>query len=176
MRVWAPMKGPRHAQRKETHAGADRSDPAPRRERRGGSERLPGNEHQRRNIPSVEEPIRRNAAERTAATAGAARRERPAEATRGRPGPAYPGAQGGERKKMVSPAQKRRAAGSVVGAERCSRRQACRYLGLPRSTWHYTPLPPTPRQIQLEREIVALSRHHPRYGYRRIHAVLPRKG
>jgi len=77
---------------------------------------------------------------------------------------------------MVSPAQKRRAARSVVDADRCTRRQACRYLGLPRSTWHYAPLPPTPRQIQLEREIVALSRHHPRYGYRRIHAVLPRKG
>jgi hypothetical protein len=77
---------------------------------------------------------------------------------------------------MVSPAQKRRAAGSVVDAERCSRRQACRYLGLLRSTWHYMPLPPTPRPIQLEREIIALSRHHPRYGYRRIHAVLPRKG
>jgi putative transposase len=77
---------------------------------------------------------------------------------------------------MVSPAQKRRAAGSVVEAGRCTRRQACRYLWLPRSTWHYTPLPSTPRQIQLEEAIMALSRHHPRYGYRRIHAVLPRKG
>jgi putative transposase len=77
---------------------------------------------------------------------------------------------------MVSPAQKRRAARSVVEAGRCSRREACRYLWLPRSTWHYTPLPPTSRQILLEREIVALSRLHPRYGYRRIHAILPRKG
>ncbi len=77
---------------------------------------------------------------------------------------------------MVSSAQKRRAATIVVDTDQCSGRQACRYLGLPRSTWHYTPRPPTPRQIQLEREIVALSRQHPRYGYRRIHAVLPRKG
>jgi putative transposase len=77
---------------------------------------------------------------------------------------------------MVSPAQKRRAAGSVVEAGQCTRRQACRFLWLPRSTWHYVPLPPTSRQIQLEREIVALSHAHPRYGYRRIHAVLPRKG
>jgi len=78
--------------------------------------------------------------------------------------------------KMVSPAQKRRAAGSVVEAGQCTRRQACRYLGLPRSTWHYLPRPPTFPQIQLEREVVALSHAHPRYGYRRIHAVLPRKG
>ena len=76
---------------------------------------------------------------------------------------------------MVSPTQKRRAASSMVDAERCSGRQACRYLGLGRSTWHYTPLPPTPRQIQLAKAIMALSRAHPRYGYRRIHAVLPRK-
>lgn len=77
---------------------------------------------------------------------------------------------------MVSPAQKRRAASSVVEAGRCSGRQACRYLGLGRSTWHYTPLPPTPREVQLERAIVKLSRTHPRFGYRRAHAVLPRQG
>ncbi len=77
---------------------------------------------------------------------------------------------------MVSPSQKRRAARSVVDAERCSGRQACRYLGLERSTWHYTPLPPTPRSVRLERAILKLSREHPRYGYRRVHAVLPRQG
>jgi transposase InsO family protein len=77
---------------------------------------------------------------------------------------------------MVSPTQKRRAASSVVDAQRCSGRQACRYLGLGRSTWHYSPLPPTSRQVQLEKTILDLSRAHPRYGYRRIHALLPRKG
>ena len=77
---------------------------------------------------------------------------------------------------MVSSAQKRRAAGSVVKAGWCSRRKACRFLWLARSTWHYVPLAPTPRQIQLDKEILALSHAHPRYGYRRIHAVLHRKG
>ncbi len=77
---------------------------------------------------------------------------------------------------MVSPAQKRRAASSVVDAERCTGRQACRYLGLGRSTWHYTPLAPTPRAVQLEEAILKLSHAHPRYGYRRVHAVLPRQG
>ena len=77
---------------------------------------------------------------------------------------------------MVGSAQKRRAAGSVVDAGRCSGRQACRYLGLGRSTWHYTPLPPKPRAVQLERAILQLSHAHPRFGYRRVHAVLPRQG
>jgi putative transposase len=77
---------------------------------------------------------------------------------------------------MVSPSQKRRAASSMVEAQRCSGRQACRYLGLGRSTWHYTPLPPTPRAVQLEQAILTLSQAHPRYGYRRVHAVLPRQG
>ena len=77
---------------------------------------------------------------------------------------------------MVSPTQKRRAASSVVAAQRCSGRQACRYLGLGRSTWHYSPLPPTSRQVQLEKAILDLSRAHPRYGYRRIHALVLRKG
>lgn len=77
---------------------------------------------------------------------------------------------------MVSSAQKRRAAGSVVNAGRCSGRQACRYLGLERSTWHYQPLPPTARAVQLEQAILKLSHAHPRYGYRRVHAILPRQG
>ena len=38
-------------------------------------------------------------------------------------------------KKMVSPAQKRHAAQGVVAAGLCSRRRACRYLGLARSSW-----------------------------------------
>ena len=77
---------------------------------------------------------------------------------------------------MVSPAQKRRAATSVVSTKHCTGRQACRYLGLGRSTWHYTPLRPTPRAVQLEQAILKLSHAHPRYGYRRVHAVLPRQG
>ena len=77
---------------------------------------------------------------------------------------------------MVSPTQKRRAAESVVRAERCTGRQACRYLGLGRSTWHYAPQTPTPRAVQLEQAILKLSHDHPRYGYRRVHAMLPRQG
>lgn len=77
---------------------------------------------------------------------------------------------------MVSPSQKRHAAQSVVAAGECSGRQACRYLGLARSTLAYTPAPPTPRATQIGNEVVAVSRKHPRWGYRRVHAVLDRKG
>lgn len=77
---------------------------------------------------------------------------------------------------MVSPAQRRHAAQSVVAAGLCSKRQACRYLGLARSSWSYRPRPPTARRVQTETAIVALSRRHPRYGYRRVHALVVRQG
>ena len=77
---------------------------------------------------------------------------------------------------MVSPSQKRYAAQGVVAAGLCSQRQACRYLGLARSSWGYARRPPTPRTVQLGEEIAALARRHPRYGYRRVHAMLRRQG
>ena len=77
---------------------------------------------------------------------------------------------------MVSPSQKRHAAQGVVAAGLCSRRQACRYLGLARSSCAYRPRPPTDRRVRTEAAIVALSRRYPRYGYRRIHALVERQG
>ena len=77
---------------------------------------------------------------------------------------------------MVSPSQKRHAAQSVVAAGVCSRRQACRYLGLARSSWSYGVRPPTSRRVQTEAAIIEFSRKHPRYGYRRVHALVERHG
>ena len=77
---------------------------------------------------------------------------------------------------MVSPSQQRHAAQGVVAAGECSQRRACRYLGLARSTWAYRGRPPTPRAQQLSAGIARLSRRHPRYGYRRVHALLLREG
>jgi hypothetical protein len=77
---------------------------------------------------------------------------------------------------MVSPSQKRHAAQGVVAAGLCSRRQACRYLGLARSSCAYRPRPPTDRRVRTEAAIVVLSRRYPRYGYRRIHALVERQG
>ncbi|MDX2154133.1 MAG: IS3 family transposase [Bryobacteraceae bacterium] len=77
---------------------------------------------------------------------------------------------------MVSPSQRRHAARSVVAAGTCSRRQACRYLGLARASFAYRGRPPTERQEQVRAGVVRLSQRHPRYGYRRVHALLLREG
>jgi predicted DNA-binding transcriptional regulator AlpA len=77
---------------------------------------------------------------------------------------------------MVSPTQKKRAVAHVVDQRLCSERRACLFLGLHRSTYRYPAQPPLPKQIHLHQRIVALFWHHPRYGYRRIRALLAQEG
>ena len=77
---------------------------------------------------------------------------------------------------MVSPAQKKQAVANVVEQRLCSERRACRYLGVHRSTYRYPVKPTPPQQVQLHQRIVALSWQYPRYGYRRIRALLEREG
>jgi transposase InsO family protein len=80
------------------------------------------------------------------------------------------------RKKAVSPAQRRALAQEVVGKELCSQRAACRILRLARSTFSYRGRPPTPAEEQLRKRLLELSAEHPRYGYRRIAALLRWEG
>ena len=77
---------------------------------------------------------------------------------------------------MVSPAQEKQAVAYVVDQRLCSERRACRYLGVHRSTYRYPVKSPLPQQVQLHQRIVSLSWQYPRYGYRRIRAVLEREG
>jgi putative transposase len=77
---------------------------------------------------------------------------------------------------VVGPTQKRQAVAYVVQQRLCSERRACRYLGLHRSTFCYHPKLPTPRQQQLHQRIIDLSWSYPRYGYRRIRALLTEEG
>jgi putative transposase len=77
---------------------------------------------------------------------------------------------------MVSPSQKRHAAQGVVAAGLCSGRQACRYLGLARSSLAYAARPPRPKAVQLVAGVTELARRHPRFGYRRVHEMLRRRG
>ena len=77
---------------------------------------------------------------------------------------------------MVSPAQKKQAVAYVVDQRLCSERRACRYLGVHRSTYRYPVKSPLPQQVQLHQRIVSLSWQYPRYGYRRIRAILEREG
>jgi putative transposase len=77
---------------------------------------------------------------------------------------------------MVSPSHKKEAVEHVVRQRLCSVRRACRYLGWSRSSYRYHPRPSTDRQQQLQQRIVTLSWQYPRYGYRRIRAVLVGEG
>jgi len=55
-----------------------------------------------------------------------------------------------------------------------SERRACKLLGVDRASYRYEPQPD--RNAELRDELVKLARQKPRYGYRRLHAVLERRG
>jgi putative transposase len=55
-----------------------------------------------------------------------------------------------------------------------SERRACKLLGVNRASYRYEPKPD--RNAELRNELVKLARQKPRYGYRRLHAVLERRG
>ena len=64
---------------------------------------------------------------------------------------------------------------AFVSAEfRLSERRACKLLGVERSSYRYEPRPD--RNAELREALVKLARQKPRYGYRRLHAVLSRRG
>ena len=77
---------------------------------------------------------------------------------------------------MVSPTHKKQAVSYVLGQGLCSVRRACRVLRLNRSTYQYKLKLPPLRQQRLKARIIDLSVKYPRYGYRRIRALLDREG
>ena len=77
---------------------------------------------------------------------------------------------------MVSASAKRQAVKRVVEEGVCSERRACRYLGLHRSSCQYRAQEALEQTRKLVKRIVWLSRKYPRYGYRRIRALLMREG
>jgi len=76
---------------------------------------------------------------------------------------------------MVSPSTKRRAVKAVVEEEVGTTAEACRALGLARSSY-YRNSAVSLESRQMQGQIVQLSQDHPRYGYRRVTAVLRREG
>lgn len=76
---------------------------------------------------------------------------------------------------MVSPSTKRRAVQHVVEQGLGITAQACRALGLARSSFYRSPVQ-CPESRELQADIVEKSGQHPRYGYRRITAVMRREG
>ncbi|NDB52356.1 MAG: IS3 family transposase [Nitrosopumilaceae archaeon] len=80
------------------------------------------------------------------------------------------------RKKAVSPASRRALAQAAVEDGLCSQRAACRILKLARSTYGYRGRAPTAKEELLRKRLRELSAAEPRYGYRRIAALLRREG
>jgi transposase InsO family protein len=76
---------------------------------------------------------------------------------------------------VVSPGQQRAAADYLAEEYDLSQRRACRLMDRPRSTIRYRP-DPAADEPKLVREIKRLARRHPRFGYRRVHALLVRGG
>ena len=72
---------------------------------------------------------------------------------------------------MVSSSTKRRAVKYSVEEGLGSSAAACRALGVPRSTY-YRVSPVSEESLEMQQEIVRLSEKHPRYGYRRITAMM----
>jgi len=80
------------------------------------------------------------------------------------------------RKKSLSPGHRRDWAHKVVIDGICSGRAACRILRLARSTYWYRERPLSSAQEQLRKRLREMSEAHPRYGYRRIAALLRQEG
>jgi putative transposase len=62
----------------------------------------------------------------------------------------------------------------VMQEFRCSQRRACELLEVDRSSYRYEPQPD--HNTELRQSIMELARQKPRYGYRRLHALLARRG
>lgn len=75
----------------------------------------------------------------------------------------------------MSPSLRRRAVEYLQEHHGLSQRQACRVVSQPRTTQRYSERMPD-RDRVLRRLVVALAARHPRYGYRRVTALLRREG
>ena len=75
---------------------------------------------------------------------------------------------------MVSPEDKRAAVAHVRQAHRASERRACGLVGQPRSTQRYGARPKP--EDTLPKRIAELAAERPRFGYRRLTALLKREG
>lgn len=76
---------------------------------------------------------------------------------------------------MLGPASRRRAVAHLKETFQVSERRASRVLGQARSTQRYKPCSDD-ELVRLTKRIVELARKHPRYGYRRITALLRAEG
>ena len=97
------------------------------------------------------------------------------EANRGGSVGAEPDPERSELKKVVNPSGKRRAVKTSVEEGIGNAAVACRALELARSSYYRTNRESEEKRL-IRKEAVELSHEHPRYGYRRITALLKRGG
>jgi transposase InsO family protein len=77
---------------------------------------------------------------------------------------------------VVTAEQRRQAVRFLQEQLGASERRACRVLGQQRSTQRQRPKRATEEEGRLVARMLELVRKHPRYGYRRIWALLRREG
>ena len=109
------------------------------------------------------------------AVQGARGREHATEADRGGQGTREPGVAGDRAGKLVSPSRRRQAVHMLCERLGISQRRACQIVGQHRSTQRHQPAVADPDR-DLRAELRVFAREHPRWGYRRAHAVLIREG
>src|SRR5271168_43229 len=135
---------------------------------------MPGAWDQRGDVLWLEAEVRRDGRERGATAEGDGRREPSSEASGGGAESARRSAEGRDPKKRLELAGLRGDVAFVSEQFRLSERTACKLLGVERSSYRYEPRPD--RNAELRDALVQLARQKPRYGYRRLHALLCRRG
>jgi hypothetical protein len=163
----------------ETYPRADRPQAAPGGGRAGGGSVDPRGckeaRHKRGDLPPLEKPLWRDESRCDEAPQAAGGRERSPQEDRRRSSSGHRHPKGGEQGKLLSPARRRAAVEHVRRHLGISERRACRVIAQPRSSQRYEGRKIDRDRALLER-MVTLSRENPRYGYRRVWALLRREG
>ena len=123
----------------------------------------------------MEEKVRWDGSQRSQKAKGVGGRELAAQAASGRPSGADLHSQRGQRKKVVSPSARRRAVKMSVEEGLAKVAAACRARELSRSSY-YRSGRSSLESRRIRKEVLELSAKHPRYGYRRITALMRREG
>src|SRR5215208_1587302 len=180
MRVRTSQMGRRRTlDEEEAHSRADRPQAAPgggRAGRRGFCPRdRQETRHKRGDLPPLAQPLWWHEGRCDEAPQGAGVRERPPQEDRCRSSCGHRHPKGGESGKLLSPTRRRAAVEHVRRHLGVSVRRAGRVISQPRSSQRYEGRKADRDRALLER-MVRLSRENPRYGYRRVWALLRREG
>ena len=144
-------------------------------EHRNRRAELPQGGDQRPDLLPLALPLRRDDARRGQGEQAPARGEQALKEGGGRFNARQPDPEEGGLGKLVGLERRRKRVNHVRAIFKVSERRACRVLGQPRRTQRYIPKP-DPVSDNLTAEIRMLALCHPRYGYKRITALLKRSG